>query len=103
MVQKEIKKKTKIYATTAMLSAIILVSMVYVLGSAPIIFPPNQAPLAGGMKTFGSTQEIANYLNSNSQGYSNYIGGPLDSMFFGGALLLQCLPTCQWVTKEYLV
>lgn len=84
MVQKEVKKKTKIYATTAVLSAIILVSMVYVLGSAPLIFPPSQVPSAGGMKTFGSTQEIANYLNSNSQGYSNYLGGPLDSMFFGG-------------------
>ena len=42
MVQKEVKKKTRVYGTVAVLSAIVLVSMVYVFGSAPIVFPPSQ-------------------------------------------------------------
>ena len=35
MVQKEVKKKTKIYGTVAVLSAIVLVSMVYAFGGTP--------------------------------------------------------------------
>ena len=58
MVQKEVKKKTKIYATVAVLSAVILVSMIYVLGSAPTIFPPNQTPSVMGMKSFSSLETL---------------------------------------------
>ena len=58
MVQKEVKKKTRVYGSAAVLMAIVLVSMVYVLGSAPLVFPPSNSPMVGGMKTFGSTQEI---------------------------------------------
>ena len=83
MVQVEVKKKTRVYGTAAVLSAIVLVSMVYVFGSAPIFLPPSESPFVSGMKTFSSNQEIANYLNTNSYGYSNYRGGPLDSKFFG--------------------
>jgi inhibitor of cysteine peptidase len=83
MVQKEVKKKTSVYGATAVLLAIVLVSMVYVLGTAPIIFP-SQAPIASGMKNFGSSQDLVNYLNTNNNGYaSNYYGGPLDNQFFG--------------------
>ncbi|MCL5877540.1 MAG: beta-propeller domain-containing protein [Candidatus Bathyarchaeota archaeon] len=81
MVQKEITKKTRVYATAAVLSAVLLVSMVYVFGAAPILFP-DQAPSASGMRTFASMADIVNYLNTNAQG-SNYVGGPLDNKFFG--------------------
>ncbi len=92
MVQKEIKRKTSVYGAAAVLFAIVLVSMVYVYGSAPIIFPPNQSPMVGGMKTFSSNQEIANYLNTNSHGYSNYLGGPLDDRFFGTSAIPTAIP-----------
>ena len=81
MVQKEVAKKTRVYATVAVLSAVMLVSMIYVFGAAPILFP-DQAPSATGMRTFASMSDIVNYLNTNAQG-SNYVGGPLDNQFFG--------------------
>ena len=68
MVQKEVRKKTKIYGAVAVLSAIILVSMIYAFGAAPTIFPPNQIPSVSGMKTFSSLQELKNYINNTSQG-----------------------------------
>jgi inhibitor of cysteine peptidase len=83
MVQKEVRKKTSIYGTVAVLSAIVLVSMIYVFGSAPIIFPPSQTPSVSGMKHFLSIDELKNYLNTNSQGGASYGGGPLDTKFFG--------------------
>ena len=83
MVQKEVKKKTRIYGAVAVLSAIILVSMIYAFGAAPTIFPPNQTPFVAGMKTFSSLQELENYINNTSQGSSSFAGGPLDSQFFG--------------------
>jgi inhibitor of cysteine peptidase len=86
MVQKEVKKKTKVYGTVAVLSAIILVTMVYALGSPQILYPPSQAPSVSGMKTFASIDELKNFLNANSQGGSIYLGGPLDSKFFGSSM-----------------
>jgi inhibitor of cysteine peptidase len=83
MVQKEVRKKTKIYGTVAILSAIVLVTMVYAFGSAPIFYPPAQTPSVSGMKTFSSIDELKSYLTTNSQGGSSYGGGPLDSQFFG--------------------
>jgi hypothetical protein len=65
MVQKEVRKKTKIYGTVAVLSAIVLVTMVYTLGSAPIIFSPSQTPLVTGMKTFSSIDELKSFLAAN--------------------------------------
>jgi len=83
MVQKEVRKKTKIYGAVAVLSAIILVSMIYVFAATPVIFPPNQTPSVSGMKTFSSLQELKNYINNTSQGSNSFAGGPLDSQFFG--------------------
>jgi inhibitor of cysteine peptidase len=84
MVQKEVRKKTKIYATVAVLSAIILITLIYSFGSAPTIFPPNQTPFVSGMKTFSSVDELKSYINNaTSNGYNGYSGGPLDSKFFG--------------------
>ncbi len=82
MVQREIKNKTGKYAIAAVLSAVMLVSVVYVFGAAPMVFPPSQSPTIGGMKTFSSTQQIAEYLTVNQQGYGANTG-PLDGKFFG--------------------
>ena len=67
MVQKEVKRKTKIYGAVAVLSAVILVSMIYVLGAAPSLIPTNQMPSVSGMKTFTSLQDLENYINNTSQ------------------------------------
>ncbi len=83
MVQTEVKKKTKIYGTVAVLSAIVLVTMVYAIGSPQILYPPSQNPSVSSMKTFSSINELKNFLTTNSQGYSIYRGGPLDQKFFG--------------------
>ena len=80
MVQKEIKQKTQVYGTVAMLSAIVLVALIYTFGAAPLIFNANASP----MKTFSSYEELKNYLIANTQGsYSTYGGGPLDAEYRG--------------------
>ena len=90
MVQQEVKKKTRVYGTVAILSALVLVSLIYVFGSAPGFAPNSQNgnPTANltvsAMKTFASYDELKNYLNTNSKGASTYAGGPLDSRYFGG-------------------
>ncbi len=66
MVQKEVKKKTSLYGTVAVLSAIILISMVYVFGTSPSIAPFNQPVSVGDLKTFSSIDELKNYLNETS-------------------------------------
>jgi len=44
MVQREIKRKTRTYGTIAFLSATILVSLIYVFGTVPGLFPPWAGP-----------------------------------------------------------
>ena len=66
MVQKEIKKKTSIYGTVAVLSAIVLISMIYVFGTSPTILPFNQPLSVSGLKTFSSMDELENYLKVTS-------------------------------------
>jgi inhibitor of cysteine peptidase len=84
MVQKEVKKKTQVYGTIAFLSAIVLVALIYAVGTAPVIFPPTETPLVSGMKPFSSYNELKNFLAANTQDGSTYYGGgPLDSQFFG--------------------
>jgi inhibitor of cysteine peptidase len=82
MVQKEVKKKTARYAIVAILSAIVLVTLIYSFGAAPTIFPPGQTPFLAGMKTFSSIDELKTYITNNSVGGATYYGGPLDSKFF---------------------
>jgi uncharacterized secreted protein with C-terminal beta-propeller domain len=76
MVQKEVKKKTSIYAIAAVMLAIVLVSMVYAFGSSPSVLPVfqiSQLPAVSGMKTFSSIEELKNYLVTNTLGgSSNY-------------------------------
>jgi uncharacterized secreted protein with C-terminal beta-propeller domain len=79
LVQQEIRKKTQVYGTIAVLSAIVLVALIYTYGAMPVIFNPNVSPI----KTFSSYEELKNFLTANTQGYSYYSGGPLDSKFFG--------------------
>jgi len=86
VVQKEIRKKTRIYGTVAILSAIVLVALIYVFGASPVIFPPTETPSVSTMKTFSSYEALRQYLVDNTQGSSNYRGGPLDTKFFGEAL-----------------
>ena len=96
MVQQEVKKKTRIYGTAAILAAIILVSLIFVFGSTPGLVPtsptnsggnpttnPTANPAVSDMKHFASYEELKNYLASNSKGTSNtYGGGPLDQRYF---------------------
>jgi len=83
MVQREIKKKTRVYGTIATLSAMILVALIYVYGSTPGVFTPDTLPVTSPMKTFTSYDELKNFLTANTQDGSNYyVGGPLDSQFF---------------------
>src|SRR4030043_134486 len=81
MVQQEIKKKTRIYSTVAVLSAMVLVTLVFFLGSTPS-FTPN-LPEVSPMQTFASYDELRNYLVTNQGTTANYSGGPLDAQFFG--------------------
>ena len=90
MVQQEVKKKMRIYGTAAFLLAIVLVSVIYVLGSAPGFEPnlPTTNPAVNtaisNMKVFTSYEELRNYLNTNSKGETVFGGGPLDQKFFAG-------------------
>lgn len=81
MVQQEIKKKTRIYSTVAVLSAMVLVTLIFFLGSTPS-FTPN-LPEISPMQTFTSYEELRNYLVTNQGTTANYSGGPLDAQFFG--------------------
>ena len=84
MVQKEVKKKTRIYGTVATISAIVLVALIYVYGSTPGVFTPDTLPNVSSMKTFESYDELKNFLAINTEnGVTYYGGGPLDSQFFG--------------------
>jgi inhibitor of cysteine peptidase len=84
VVQKEIRKKTRIYGTIATLSAIVLVALIYVYGSTPGVFTPDTLPETLPMKHFTSYDELKNFLAANTQDGSTYYGGgPLDSQFFG--------------------
>jgi inhibitor of cysteine peptidase len=82
MVQQEVKKKTRIYGTAAVLSAIVLVALIFVFGSTPGLMPFANPPTVSGMKTFANEAALRDYLVANTQGVSNYGGGPLDSKYF---------------------
>ncbi len=90
MVQQEVKKKMRIYGASAFLLAIVLVSLIYVLGSTPGFSPDLPATDSAAssevsnMKTFSSYEELRNYLNTNSKGTTVFGGGPLDQKFFSG-------------------
>ena len=92
MVQKEVKKKTKIYGTAAVLLTIVLVSMVYVFGTSPTIPIFNQPLSTSSMKTFTSMNELRNYLNATSS--SN-----LPQMYWGHNMFTTQAPTATGATE----
>lgn len=101
MVQKEVKKKTSIYATAAVLSAMVLISMVYVFGStSPTLLPFDQFTVSG-MKTFSSTDELKNYLNTNAPNNSpNIYWDRAESLGLNGAFAPQAT-SATGASKDY--
>ena len=85
MVQKEVTKKTRLYGTAAILSAIVLVGLIYTFGTLPVILPPNETPIVSSMNHFTSYNELKNFLVTNTKDQTNYVygGSPLDAQFFG--------------------
>ena len=82
MVQAEVKKKTRFYGMAAILSALVLVSMIFVLGSTPGLPPINNPPVLSGMATFTDETALRNYIATNQKdAITFYGGGPLDSGF----------------------
>ena len=73
----------RIYSAAAVLGAMVLISLIFVFGSTPGLTPLANPPAASALKTFSDETELRNYLLTNSQGTTNYAGGPLDSKFFG--------------------
>jgi inhibitor of cysteine peptidase len=75
--QKEIKKRAKIYGMVAVISAIVLGALIYNFG---IIQPEFQLPLySSPLRTFGSYEDLVKFLLTNSQtqgGFQFY--GPWD-------------------------
>ena len=94
MVQKEVKKKTKIYGTVAVLLTVVLVSTVYVFGTSPTIPIFNQPLTTSNMKTFTSIDELRTYLNATSS--SN-----LPQMYWGRPMFTAQVPSATG-TKEGL-
>jgi len=83
MVQAEVKKKTRIYGTVAVLAALVLVSMIFIFGSTPDLIPIDNLPFLSGMTTFADETALRNYLITNQKdAITFYGGGPLDSQFF---------------------
>ncbi|MCK5343418.1 MAG: beta-propeller domain-containing protein, partial [Candidatus Heimdallarchaeota archaeon] len=84
MVQKEVKRKTKAYGIVALLSATILVSMIYAFGTVPGLFPTSDLPSVLAMENFDSYEELKTFLATNTKDSSiNYFGGsPLDNRVF---------------------
>jgi len=84
MVQKEVKRKTKAYGIVALLSATILVSMIYAFGTVPGLFPTSDLPSVLAMENFDSYEELKTFLATNTKDNSiNYFGGsPLDARVF---------------------
>lgn len=87
MVQREVKQKTRVYGTVAILSAMILVSLIYVFGTVPGIFPPDDFPSVLAMENFKSYDDLKNFLVTNTKdGSINYFSGsPLDAQVFDTA------------------
>jgi uncharacterized secreted protein with C-terminal beta-propeller domain len=79
MVQKEIKKKTRIYALIAGLLAVLLVAAIYTISYSTVpISPSNVSPL----KTFTSIAELENFLKANANSGVTFSGGPLDYQYY---------------------
>ena len=125
MVQKEVRKKTTVYATAAILMAVILISMVYTFGSTPTnlpaspptgqtpvnsspgpgptIIPISHSPSTWGMKTFSSAEELKSYLINNTQNSNAYGGATLGIESLAPVPAAQSSPNLYWTrsTEDY--
>ncbi len=64
--KKKLRKRQQDTQSVAVLSAIVLVTLIYSFGVAPTIFPPGQTPFVASMKTFSSIDELKTYITNNS-------------------------------------
>jgi inhibitor of cysteine peptidase len=98
VVEKEIRKKTQVYGTVAILSAVVLVALIYTFGAAPVIFNPSISPI----RTFASYAELKDFLVTSTKGFSYYAGGPLDTKFFTGRnLVIAPMPVPAMASQTY--
>jgi inhibitor of cysteine peptidase len=84
MVHQEVKKKTRIYGTIAVLSAIVLATLVFALGSTPGLTPngPGTGVVnASPMPTFNTLDDLKAHLIYNQATSPTSILSPLDSQF----------------------
>ncbi len=79
MVQKEVKKKVPIYGLVGILSAIVLVAMIYSLGTAPQFAPQTASPpslttntQASPLQSCSSYSELNSFVNTNNGGSQYY-------------------------------
>ncbi len=125
MVQKEVRKKTTVYATAAILMAVILISMVYTFGSTPTnlpaspptgqtpvdsspgpgptIIPISHSSSTWGMKTFASAEELKSYLINNTQNSNAYGGATFGIESLAPVPAAQSSPNMYWTrsTEDY--
>ena len=70
--QKEIKKRAKIYGVAALLLATILVSLIYQFGYLPRTSPTQPSPTSSAMSAFSSYEELTEFLQNKTQPQSTY-------------------------------
>jgi inhibitor of cysteine peptidase len=70
--QKEIKKRAKIYGVAALLLATILVSLIYQFGYLPRISPTQPSPASSTMSAFSSYEELTEFLQNKTRPQSTY-------------------------------
>lgn len=85
MVEREVKKKTQVYGLTAVVTALLAVSLISAIISPTIL--NSATTTVSSMKTFSSMDELKNFLNTNQQADSSkyFTGGFLDARFVGTA------------------
>ena len=83
ILQKEIQKKTQIYGAAAILTVIVLSSLIFTLGTNPNFAPFVNPPEALAIQNFADETQLRNYINTNTQGpITTYRGSPLDNQVF---------------------
>jgi len=79
MVQKEIKKKTRIYALIAGLLAVLLVAAIYTVSDTAVPVPQTNV---SRLKTFTSIADLKDFLATNANSGGTFSGGPLDAQYY---------------------
>lgn len=90
----QIKRRTKICALAAVLSAIVLISAIYAVNLPEAPSKSDNVPSAAPLKTtsddsmlkaFASIADLENFLETNANSTGSFAGGPLDSQYFGSS------------------